>query len=273
MSFRDRLPLLAAVAVSGLWIAVVVLYVRSLGAHLHELSVTEAAGLLAGAGGPPAAFWLFMAVIEQRSRLVVLTQAMGDMMRQHRHTLQLAETQTRALVEFQGQAKRSRASETRQLALQDLATQVAVLADRLGVIRGENLDVAWARFGSGDMTAFVQPFLNFAASHPDMGARLGEAIARDQIAATALHGYVRRYDGLTAATSDDRMVQEIIDEGALGRAYRLFKTAVDASNAAPAAEVAPEPATENASDDLVARLTNLSERLDASAHKAIMPGV
>lgn len=259
-TFRDLVPLLLAVALSVFWLAFVVLYVRGLPGGLRGLTPTEAAGLLAGAGGPLAAFWLFMAVVEQRRRLAMLTRAMGEMMRQHRHTLQIAETQTRALVEFQAQAKRARAAETRELALQDLAAQVSVLAERLGVIRRENMDVVWARFGSGDMTAFVQPFLHFVATHPDMGERLADAIARDPVAATALHGFVRRYERMEADAGDDRMTQEIIDEGALGRAFRLFKSAANAVNAAGAPSTAGM-----ASDDLETRLTHLSERLDAAA--------
>jgi len=254
-SFRDKLPLLVAVAASTVWIAVIVLYVGSLAGGLRALNPGEATALLAGTVGPLVVFWLFMAVVEQRRRLSLLTHAMGEMMRQHRHTLQIAETQTRALVEFQAQAKRTVAAETRQLALQDLAAQVAVLAERLGVIRREDMDVAWARFGSGDMTAFVQPFLNFMASHPDMGERIGEAVARDQVAAAALHGFVRRYERMAAETADDKLTQEIMDEGALGRAFRLFRAATHAATS----EKPP------ANDDLSARLANLSERLDASA--------
>jgi hypothetical protein len=235
-SIGDRLPVVLGLVLSAIWVGFIVLYVRGLPDGLKGLSPGQAAALLAGTGGPLAAFWLFLSVIEQRRRLVVLTHAIGDMMRQHRHTLQLAETQTRTLIEFQAQTKRARTAETRRLAFQDLGAHVAVLAERLGVIRRDGIDMAWARFGSGDITAFVQPFLNFAASHPDMGERLAEAVGRDPIAATALHGFVRRYEALAAEAGDDRMVQAIIEEGALGRAFRLFKPATDAAARQPLRE-------------------------------------
>ncbi|TAK99596.1 MAG: hypothetical protein EPO08_15900 [Rhodospirillaceae bacterium] len=266
-SFRDRLPLLAAVVLSTLWIALVVHYLHDLPGGLRGLSPAEAAGLLAGAGGPLAAFWLFMAVVEQRRRLALMTHALGEMLRQHRHTLQIAETQTRTLMEFQAQAKRVQAAETRRLALQDLAAHVAVLAERLGVIRREDVDVTWARFGSGDMTAFVQPFLNFAVSHPEISERLAEAVARDAVAATALHGFVRRYERLAAESADDRLIQEIVDEGALGRAFRLFKAAADGGGASSPKGNGATPSPVEPDDLLQARLADLSSRLDASAPK------
>jgi len=263
LSFRDRLPFLAAVLLSSLWIALVVLYLRDVPGGLRGLNPAQAAGLLAGAGGPLAAFWLFMAVLEQRGRLTLMSHALAEMLRQHRHTLQLAETQTRALVEFQAQTKRMQGAETRKLALQDLAGHAAVLAERLGVIRRDDIDMTWARFGSGDTNAFVQPFLHFAASHPELSERLAEAVTGDSVAATALQSFVRRYERLTADLGDDRMTREIIEEGALGRAFRLFKAAD-----IPAITPTTNGAAVDGSDDLLqARLADLSQRLDANAPK------
>jgi len=262
-SLRDRLPLVAALVLSAVWILIAVTYIRGLPGGMRGLLPAELAGLLAGVGGPLAAFWLLMMVVQQQRRLTLMTRAMGDIMRQHRHTLQIAETQTRALMELQVQAKRAQASETRKLALQDMASNAAMLAERLGVIRREDMDITWARFGSGDSAAFVQPFLNFAATHPEISARLAEAVARDSAAAAALHSFVRRYEQVASDAGDDRLTRDIIEEGALGRAFRLFKAAdgnVVNSNGA-------EDYNGPADDALQSRLANLSERLDASAPK------
>ena len=264
-TLRDRLPLILAVVLTIAWTALIAEYMRDLPGGLDKLLPGEAAGLLAGAAGPPAALWLFMAVMEQRRRMAMMTRALGDMLRQHRHTLQLAETQTRTLVEFQAQAKRAEAAETRHLALQDLAAQVAVLAERLGVIRREDIDVTWARFGSGDMMAFVQPFLKFAVSHADMADRIADAVASDPIAATALHGFVRRYERLTAEAAEDRLALEIIDEGPLGRAFRLLKAATR-ENGPPSGPPIQAGTTEDDDDAaLQARLEDWSQRLETNA--------
>ena len=63
-----------------------------------------------------------------------------------------------------------------------LAANAAVLAERLGVINRENSPAAWARFGAGDATVFVQSFLTFAVSHPDMAERMADAVNRDAVA-------------------------------------------------------------------------------------------
>jgi hypothetical protein len=253
-SWSDRLTVIAAVAFSTAWTGMAVLYVRGLPAGLFGLTPAEAAGFLAGAAGPLAAVWLCVLVLEQRRRLGRLTHTIGEMLSQHRHGLQLMDSQTRALLSAQQDSAQRHRADARGLVLQDMAANVATLAERLGVLRREDVDMAWARYGSGDISAFVHPFLTFAASHSDFTERLAEAAARDPIAATALHGYVRRFERLTDGTQDE-LVRDILEEGALGRAYRLFKVADTASASAAADRDAA----------LAARLTELSERLDASA--------
>lgn len=226
-----RIPFVIAVALTMLWAAVMALYLRNLGAAgLKAFAPAELAVLLAAAGGPPAVLWLFVAVMEQRR---VVTQLLA----QNRQALQQSETQTRALLTLQNEMSRARSADSRDLALRDLAASAAVLAERLGVISRENSPAAWAGFGAGDVTVFVQSFLTFAHSHPDMAERMADAVNRDAVARAALAGFVRRYQRLTD-TLDDKMVLEVIEEGALGRAFRLFRAADDAALArmAPARE-------------------------------------
>lgn len=230
-----RVPFVIAVALTMMWAAVMALYLRNVGtAGLAAFAPAELAVLLAAAGGPPAILWLFVAVMEQRR---VVTQ----LLIQNRQALQQSETQARALLTLQGEMARARSAESRDLALRDLAANACMLAERLGVITRENSPAAWARFGAGDATVFVQSFLTFAASHPDMAERMADAVNRDAVARAALAGFVRRYQRLTD-TMDDKMTLEVIEEGALGRAFRLFRAADDAAlarMAGPARE--PEP--------------------------------
>ncbi len=230
----SRIPFVIAVALTMLWVAVMALYLRGAGASvLSGLAPAELAVLLAAAGGPPAALWLFVAVMEQR-------RAVTQLLVQNRQALQQSETQARALLTLQGEMTRARSAESRDLALRDLAANAAVLAERLGVINRENSPAAWARFGAGDVTVFVQSFLTFAVSHPDMAERMADAVNRDAVARAALAGFVRRYQRLTD-TLEDKMTLEIIEESALGRAFRLFRAADDAALArmSPAREAEP----------------------------------
>ncbi len=230
----SRIPFVIAIALTMLWVAVVALYLRGVGASaMAAFPPAEMAMLLAAGAGPPALLWLFVAVMEQRR---VVTQ----LLIQNRQALQQSETQARALLTLQNEMSRARSFESRDLALRDLAASAAVLAERLGVISRENSPAAWTRFGAGDVTVFVQSFLTFAVSHPDMAERMADAVNRDAVARAALAGFVRRYQRLTD-TLDDKMTLEIIEEGALGRAFRLFRAADDAALARMSAR---EPVTE-----------------------------
>lgn len=232
----SRIPLVIAIALTMLWGAMVGVYLYKAGpAGVAALPVMELALLVAAGCGPPLTLWLFVAVMEQR-------RAVTQLLVQNRQALQQAETQARALLTLQGEMTRARSAESSDLALRDLAANAAVLAERLGVVNRENSPAAWARFGAGDVTVFVQSFLSFAASHPDMAERMADAVNRDAVARAALAGFVRRYQRLTD-TMDDKMTLEIIEEGALGRAFRLFRAADDAALARMAPAREPEPVT------------------------------
>jgi hypothetical protein len=238
--FIERIPFMLAVAASTAWIIVAVLYVnRMAGPGVLALPPAELAILIAAFAAPLFALWLFVAVVEQRRALIAMARRVAEIAAQNRHSLQQAETQVRGLTEMQAQMRRIQVADTRRLALQDLAGHAAILAERLGVLRREDIDVAWARYGSGDLSAFVQPFLAHIAAHPDMPTRMAEAVARDPSARTALAGFVRRYGNLLTALADDKLAQAVIEEGAMGRAFQLFKTADTELMTAVSAPTAP----------------------------------
>ncbi|MBY0509557.1 MAG: hypothetical protein K2P94_05335 [Rhodospirillaceae bacterium] len=297
---RERLPFIIAIAATTVWVVVAVVFIRSIGglAALQVLAPADLAVLIAAVAGPVAALWLIMAVLEQRRALQHFTRRMAEMAMQHRQSLQQAESQTRTLLQLQAQTARAQILETRRLALQDMAASVSVLAERLGVMNREGAHAAWMLYGAGDVNVFVQAFLSFAVSHPDIAARMAEAVVRDPVAGTALASFVRRYERLSAASTDDKMALEIFDDGALGRAYRLFKNADEqaaklqtpAVKAPPPQPAAPQPAppqvetpqpetlkapsskaggdTAPMSDPaVVQRLTDLFERLEAASPK------
>lgn len=278
---RERLPFILAVAATTLWVLAASIFLRSFGglAALQALPPADLAVLVAAIGGPLAALWMFMAVLEQRRALAQFGRRVAEMMAQNRQSLQQAESQARTLLQLQNQAARAQAMETRRLALHDMAASASVLAERLGAMTRDTVNTAWARYGAGDVNVFVQAFLNFAASHPDIAERMAHAVVRDAVAGAALATFVRRYERLVAANADDKMAAEIFDDGALGRAYRLFKSADDLAARLQAPAPAPEPpAPANApvaSDgDLFGhaetekagrRLKAVSERLEAAA--------
>ncbi len=250
---RERVLLILAVAASVAWVGLVGLYLNGLGFYaVMQLPPTQLATLLAASGGPLAALWLVVAVFEHRRETKHLARRMGEMLTLTRQTVQQSEVQARALLQLLGQASRTQSSEARQMALHDLATNAAVLAERLGVITRDNINAAWTKYGAGYETVFVQSFLAFAATHPELSERMAEAVARDATARVALGGFVRRYEQLRAALpADEKIMREILEDGALGRAYRLFKGADDLANGGP--------------DTTAADLAALSKRLEAAA--------
>lgn len=256
---KERIPFIVAVAVTVIWLAIVGLYFSQMSwPGVMALDPMALAALLTATAGPLVALWLVMVVLEQRRAAALMMQRFADLANQERRTQQQAETLARSITEIQKQSTDTLAADTRKLALRDLASSAAVLAERLGVMKRDMIAAAWTRFGAGDTAVFVQAFLNFAGSHPDIAERIGEAAVRDQAARAALASFVRRYEQIADLARGDKLLRAVIEDGALGRGYRLFKQADDlAALAAPP----PVPA-EEAADDLRERLDGLSRRLE-----------
>lgn len=256
---RERIGFVAAIAVTVVWVAVVALYLKGLGWFaLMALPLVQLAALLLAAAGPVGVLWLFMGALEQRCDINHIVNRLGEMLAHSRQTVQQAEAQTRALIQLHAQSVQAQSAQGRALAMHDLAANAAILAERLGVLNRDALIAAWSRYGAGDITTFVQAFLTFAVTHPEISERLAEAVGRDGVARAALAAYVRRYEHMGKSLVEDKAVREIVEEGALGRAYRLFKAADELVNRGPAAvhELSQEPQ---------ARLDTLAQRLEAAA--------
>ena len=273
---RVRFPYIVAVAATTLWIAAIAGYVRALGGvtGLGDLAPADLAILVAGVTGPIILLWLIVAIMGQGRAVVEFGRRLGELAAQNRQSLQQAESHARALLQLQAQAARMQVLETRRLGLQEMAASAGVLAERLGVMKHDAVNAAWARYGAGDINVFVQSFLSFAVSHPDIDVRMAEAVARDAVAGVALATFVRRYERLVEACGDDKLAAEIFDDGALGRAYRLFKSADAQAATLLAGDTAP-PADDAAADsvsedDLFARrrLAGLAARLESAAPPA-----
>jgi hypothetical protein len=257
---KDRIPFVIAVAATVVWLAVVGLYFSQLTwAGVMALEPLTLAALLTAAAGPLVALWLILVVIEQRRDAARMMQRFAELANQERRTQQQAETLARSIAEMQTQADEGLAADTRRLALQDLASSAAVLAERLGVVKRDAAAAAWARFGAGDTAVFVQAFLNFAGAHPDIAERVGEAAARDPAARAALAGFVRRYEQIADHVAGDNLLRAVIEEGALGRGYRIFKQADEL--AALAAPMPPRGEPEER-DPLRERLDGITRRLE-----------
>ena len=124
-------------------------------AGLKDLAPLDLAILIADGAAPLAALWLVTAVLEQRRAMTLFARRLGEIAAQNRQSLQQAESQARTLMQLQAQGAGAQAMETRKLALNDMASSAAVLAERLGVIKRDAAPAAWARYGGGDSAVFV----------------------------------------------------------------------------------------------------------------------
>lgn len=265
---KDRIPFIIAVAATVIWLAVVALYLSQLTwPGVMALDPVALAALLTAAAGPLVTLWLIMVVIEQRSDAARMMQRFAELAGQERRTQQQAETLARSIGELQGQASRALSADTRHIALQDLAANAAVLAERLGVVKRDAIPAAWARFGAGDISVFVQAFLNFAGAHPDIAERIGEAAVRDQAARTALAGFVRRFEQIAALSAGDKLLSAVIEDGALGRGYRLFKHADELAAYAGAPASYADVLSDEPADDTDPEHDSLRERLDGISRR------
>ncbi|MGE3477170.1 MAG: hypothetical protein AB7H70_15315 [Rhodospirillaceae bacterium] len=262
---KERIPFIVAVAATVVWLAVVGLYLSQMSwPGLMALEPMALAALMTATAGPLVALWLVMVVLEQRRAAALMMQRFAELANQERRTQQQAETLARSITEMQKQSVDALSAETRKLALQDLASSAAVLAERLGVMKRDAVAATWTRFGAGDTAVFVQAFLNFAGAHPDIAERIGEAAVRDQAARAALAGFVRRYEQLADLARSDKLLRAVIEDGALGRGYRLFKQADDLATLA----ATPHVQVDEAADDLRERLDGLSRRLEPAGADA-----
>lgn len=185
---RGRALFIAAVAATTAWVIFSIVYLARLGwAAVIGLPIGDMASLMAAVGGPLAALWLAVAVIDQRRELRTVS---GGATAIH-------------------------------LLLQDLAGHTAALGLRLNVIKPDAVDVCWARFSAGDFGAFARPFMDLAGQHPELGVRAAEAGARDPAVAADISHVVHSFHRLIAATANSS-VREAFQLGVLGQLSRLL---------------------------------------------------
>ncbi len=235
-----------AVAVTTGWLILCFAYLTRLGWDgLLSLEPGDLAALLAAAAGPPVVLWLTLTVMAQQRQLTTLRRAVLDMGYSLRRGLEQGEAQSRVLIESQAASQRDAASTLVPVALDDLASQVAVVAERLGVLSGDDLDLAWARHGAGDRNALMRPFTQRAASESDFSDRLRSAIASDPQSKEAAVTFLRQVDAMRAEARDQsgmKVLSKTLDEGPLAQVYALFSGAAeDAFGEDPVESSAPAP--------------------------------
>lgn len=217
---------ITAVAVTTGWLVLSFAYLSRFGWDgLLSLEPGDLAATLAAAAGPPVALWLVLLVASQKQELTTLRNVVVDLGVALRRGQEQAETGSRALIELTSASERQAAKDGLHLALDDLTSNAAIVAERLGVLDLDGLDMAWARYGSGDRWAFFRPFLDRAAVENDFADRLASALDEDAQAKLAAQTYVRRLDQLRSPDglpARQKLVFEILEDGPVSQVGRLF---------------------------------------------------
>ncbi|MEQ9445667.1 MAG: hypothetical protein RJS98_08890 [Rhodospirillaceae bacterium] len=216
-----------AVAVTTGWVVLCFGYLNRLGWDgLLSLDPGPLAATLAAGAGPPVALWLILMVIGQRQELADLQKGLVDFALVLRRGQDQAEINGRALLELTAASHRSAAQDGLALILDDITSHAAVVAERLGVLDPDGIDMAWARYGAGDRWALIRPFLDRSLAEDDFESRLRMALNDDVQSRLAADAFLRRLemlrskDGLPHA---QKMIQEVLEDGPMAQVARFFQ--------------------------------------------------
>jgi hypothetical protein len=237
----------AAVAATTFWLVICAVYFSRLGWDgLLSLIPSDLAAVLAAAAGPPVCLWLILMVIAQQKELLLLQKTLEQLSISTRRGNDFLESTGRTLLQSAALSQRQAAQDGLNLALDDIASQAAVVAERLGVLDSDSIDLAWARYGSGDRWAFLRPFLDRAALQDEFKYELAHAINIDALSKIAANRFIRRSERLRSndiVQSDQKLLNEIFEDGPVAQISRLFSfedTASHVSEALVETEVGQE---------------------------------
>lgn len=247
-----------AVAVTTGWLVLSFAYLSRFGWDgLLSLSPGDLAASLSAAAGPPVALWLVLMVVSQKQELTTLRKVVIDLGVALRRGQEQAEIGSRALIELTSASERQAAQDGLALALDDLTSSAAVVAERLGVLDADGLDLAWARYGSGDRWAFLRPFLDRAAAEGDFAERLARALDDDVQAKLSAQGYTRRLSQLRSdngVPAQQKLLNEILEDGPVAQVGRLFSPQEPATDQ-------PDETSDVSADGVTEDIDSMDDRL------------
>lgn len=225
-SYLRWVVFVAAVAMTTFWLVICIVYFSRLGWDgLLSLAPSDLAAVLAAAAGPPVCLWLILMVIAQQKELLLLQNTLESLMVATRRGNDFLESTGRTLLQSAALSQRQAAQDGLNLALDDLASQAAVVAERLGVLDKESIDLSWARYGSGDRWAFLRPFLDRAALQDGFKYQLARALTIDALSKIAANRFIRRSELLRSndiVQTDQKLLHEIFEDGPVAQISRLF---------------------------------------------------
>ncbi len=229
-----------AVAATTAWVVLSFTYLNRLGWDgILSLEPGALASTLAAVAGPPAALWLVLVVVAQQQEMSLLRKVVLDLGIALKRGQDQGEISSRTLIELTTATGRAVTKDTVTIALDDLASHAAVIAERLGVMDRDALDLAWARHGAGDRWSLLRPFVDRAAQENDFSSRLRDAVKADGLSQLAAQAFVNRMvllRNVHADGTDQRLLLQILEDGPLAQVERLFSQSLNRQDTVMAGE-------------------------------------
>ena len=215
-----------AVAMTTGWFVFCIAYLNRLGWNsILSLDPSDFAVILASVAGPPVALWLVLTVVTQQQEINALSDTIVDFSNMLLKQTGQAEANGRALLELTSASQRLAMSDGLTLILNDLSSSASVVADRTGVLQGDDLELAWVKYDSGDCWSLIRPFIDRASLEEGFSERLKNAILSDLPSRNAAISFVSNIEALQSGAlilPEQKLLKKLISQGPLDQVRSLF---------------------------------------------------
>lgn len=212
---------------TSLWLGGFIVYISAaIGwGDVLFLPPADAVILALGACVPIFIVWGLVALVH-----IALTRSRHDLLftTLSQHVCRITEhveAQMRTLIQMQAKNEQKTEVGNIRLALNDLNSHAALLAERSGVVNVDEIDGLWKRVEAGDLWAFAQVFLVRSAAYPDFTSMLADRIAADSLSETAVLNFNRRFKDvrhLLSRQEEHQLLIRLFEEGPLAQVHVLF---------------------------------------------------
>lgn len=216
-----------SVTLTTIWLVLCGAYLMRLGWNgILSLEPSALALILTASASPPLLMWLVLVVLTQQNEIVNFREILLELTHLMRRQFEQSEANVKVLLEMTSSSRRQFVKDGLSIILNDLSSNVAIVADRTGVLSGDNLDLAWAKYGAGDCWSLMRPFVDRASLEQGFDLQLKNAIMSDQPSMVAASAFVRRVDSLYSenliTTREQKILFDILKDSPLEKVVKLL---------------------------------------------------
>ena len=227
----------AAVTLTTFWIVLSGAYLARLGWNgILSLDPTSLAMILIAISSPPLILWLILAFLTQQNEITGFRDIMLDLVNLMHRQFEQSEASVKILLELSSSSRRQFVKDGLSLILNDLSSNIAIIGDRTGVLTGDNLDLAWAKYGAGDIWALMRPFVDRLSLEEGFDIQLRNAILSDKTSMIAAALFVKRSESIfeenLVTTAEQKILFDLLQDGPLEKLKFLLKIEPERGNEA-----------------------------------------